>query len=708
VSRPFDEITLEQVATYPRPGMAVPGSIGFTPDSKAVTFLLSAGGTLVRSLFAMDVETGARRVLAEAPSSSADEGALSWEEQLRRERARLRETGITSYAFARDADPHVLLVPASGRLYAARGDGGLKEVPGTEGALDAKLSPDGTRVAFVRGDEVWVAGLVGGEPRRLTHDAEPGVTNGVADFISHEEFGRSEGFWWSPDGTRIAYAQADSRAVPVYPIVHQGTDSVETEEHRYPFPGEANATVRLGTVSVSGGDTRWHDLGSFEYLARVAFRPDGRVVALVLSRDQRSMRWMTAGDGDAETLFEEVGEPWLNVTDGTRFLRSGEALLTSERTGFRHLYVLPADGGEPRALTSGEWVVTAIADLDEERRLVRFLATKETVRERHLYEVPLSGGEVRRITSEPGWHQAVFSPDHRRFVDTVSSLRAGYRVTLREETGAEAAVIHDDPGATAKALGLVPPELVSFPGPDGTALHGALYAPPGDAGEGPHPIVVSVYGGPHAQRVMNEWTLTVDLRCQHLARRGHLVLKVDNRGSANRGLAFEGALHRRFGTVEVDDQVAGVEWLAARPDADGDRVGVFGWSYGGYMTLMCMARRPDLFRVGVSGAPVTDWDGYDTGYTERYMETPESNPDGYREGSVLTHADRLEGDLLLIHGMVDENVHFRHTARLVASLNAAGRTPDLLLLPEERHMPRDHAGLLHLERRIHAHFARHL
>jgi dipeptidyl-peptidase-4 len=706
VTREFDEITLEQVATFPRPGTAVPGMPGFTPDGSKVVFLHSADGSLVRSLWSIDLATGERSVLAEAPESAQDEAGLSREEQLRRERARLRETGVTSYGFANAADPVVLLVPLGGKLFVKSGDGPLEPVEGTDGALDAKLSADGTRIGFVRGDELHVADLGAGEVRRLTHDAEDGLTNGVAEFIAHEELGRGEGFWIGPDGESIAYAQADSRHVPCFPIVHQGTPEPEVEEHRYPFAGADNAKVRLGVVPAAGGETVWMDLGDdWEYLARVAWRPEGDVAALLLSRDQKRMEWRICdpATGTSESLLGEGGNPWLNLDNDTRFLESGEILRTNEAGGFKHLQLL-GEGFLP--LTGGEWMVTGLLDVDEERRIAYFTATKESVLERHVYSIGLDDGAVSRITEEPGWHQAVFSPDHRHFVDITSSLERGYRVAVRSVDGAEVAVIHEDPEATAEALGLAPPRLVTLEADDGTTLHGALYEPVG-GGDRP-PAIVSVYGGPHAQRVMDEWLLTVDLRAQYLARKGFLVFKLDNRGSANRGLAFEGALNRRFGTVEVDDQVAGVRWLVENENVDPDRVGVFGWSYGGYMTLMTMLRAPDMFRVGVSGAPVTDWDGYDTGYTERYMGTPEDNPDGYREGSVLPLAGNLEGKLLLIHGMVDENVHFRHTARLLVELGKARKTVDLLTLPEERHMPRDKQGLLDLERRVTGYFEEHL
>jgi dipeptidyl-peptidase-4 len=713
LSRPFERISIEQVARYPRPGANVPGHLGFTPDGSAVTFLFSEAGTLVRELWAQNIRTRARRKLVEPPPGAEDEEGLSLEEQMRRERARMRELGITSYQFARDADPPVLLVPLGQRLFVSRGAEALREVQGTEGAIEPRLSRDGSRAAFVRDGELWVVALAGGEPRQLTFGAEPGLTNGLAEFIAQEELDRDEGFWWSRDRTRIAFEQADVRHIPIYPIVHQGRETVDIEEHRYPFAGQANAKVRLGVVEVDSGAISWLELGNDEdiYLARVAWRADGTLAALVLSRDQRHMRWLAfdPATGKRSTLLEERGEPWLNLDHDTRFLESGEVLLSSERTGYRHLYLHADDGSLVRQLTSGDWVVTRLITVDEERRIAYFQGTREGVLERHVYSVSLDGGDVQPLTHSAGWHDAVFSKDCSLYLDVHGSLDRAPAVMLRSTDGTVETPVFANEGNDAETLGLRPPALLRIPVAEGVELDAALYEPPALEPGRKYPLIVSVYGGPHAQSVANQWGLTVDMRAQYLAQEGFCVLKVDNRGSANRGLDFEAPIHLRLGTVEVADQAAAVRWLAAhRPEIDLERVGIYGWSYGGYMACMAMMREPGLFKVGVAGAPVSDWDGYDTGYTERYMSTPQQNPGGYREGSVLTHAGRLEGKLLLVHGMVDENVHFRHTARLAVALAAAQKTYDMLVFPEERHMPRDAKGLEYQERRLIDYFRQHL
>ena len=694
-------LTIADVARFPRPGTNVPGSLGFTPDGRAVTFLYSAEGNLVRSLWRLDLETGVREVLAGPPPATTSEAALSREEELRRERARLRELGVTSYEFATAAAVPVLLIPGGGRLWVRIGDGELAPLPGSDVAIDARLSPDGDRVAFVRDGDLYLQETRGGEPRRLTSDAEDGLTNGLSEFIAQEELDRDRGFWWSPDGSRIAFIRADSRHIPEYPIVHQGRPGVDVERHRYPFAGQANALLDLGVIDVATGAITWLDLGPDRdiYIARVGWRPDGALAVQLLSRDQRRLRLLLFEGGAApRTLIDEYQEPWINLAGETTFLKDGRIVWSTERTGFRHLELRSPDGALERVLTAGPWMVTSLLGVDEEGGFVYFAATEASPLERHLYRVPLTGGPMERLTGEPGWHTGVLAPGGEWLLDAWSCRTEPPRVIARNLRDGRTVEVHRPEALTPAGLGLVVPEFHEVTADDGSLLYGALYRPP--AAEGPVPVVVSVYGGPHVQRVIDDWSLTVDLRAQYLVQQGVAVFKLDNRGSAGRGLAFEAHIHRRMGTVEVEDQVAGVRHLARLGGLDTSRVGIYGWSYGGYMTLMAMLKAPGVFRVGVAGAPVTDWDGYDTAYTERYMETPAANPEGYRDGSALTHAHRLEGRLLLVHGMTDENVHFRHTARFIVALTEAGKEYDLLVFPEERHMPRDQRGLEYQERRV--------
>jgi dipeptidyl-peptidase 4 len=706
------QLTLEDVARYPRPGMGSPNQVKFTPDSQKVAYLLGTAGSLAQELWIFDVDSGERRQLTSMASGAGSlTSQFSLDEELRRERIRQRRLGVTSYQFvqALEGGPLTLLVPFDGRLFLARGSEILTSLLGSEAAIDPQLSPDGSKVAFVRNGEIHILTTDGtGQPRVLTSGAEDGVTNGQAEYIAQEEMDRHDGYWWSPDGKRLAFVRADSRHIPKYSIVHQGTEQIAIEEHRYPFAGAQNAKVQLGIIALDGNqeEVTWMDLGKDDdiYLARVAWRPDGVLTALIQSRDQCSQRLLAVNplNGEATTLIEEEGHPWLNLHDDLRFLSSGEFLWSSERSGFRHLSLHDRDGHEIRTLTGGSWMVTGQVTVDEDQRLVYFLGTYDSPLERHLYVVSLDGGSIRRITQKSGWHDAVISPDRRSFVDIWQSLQQPPRLVLRNLSDGEVrGLLFESEGVTPGSLGLCVPEITSFHTTDGVLLYAALYASEKTRSDSQQrPLVVSVYGGPVAQTVTNTWSLTVDLRAQYLAQQGYVVLNVDNRGSANRGLAFEAAIARSMGHIEVSDQVEGVHFLSSRPYVDSTRVGIYGWSYGGYMTLRALLKAPDVFKVGISGAPVTFWEGYDTHYTERYMGLPTTNEAGYWTSSVLPYVGQLVGKLMLVQGMVDENVHARHAMRLIEALTTAARDYELVLFPEARHMPRNPAHLEYLERQL--------
>ena len=701
--------------------MAIPVSFAFAPDDSSLTYLHAPDQGRVRRLYAMDVDTGEKRVIQ--ASVDPESAELSLEEQLLRQRQRQMGEGITRYSRGEKRD--FILMPAQSGVYVKDGeDAPPRMAVSSDGGaiLTPQASPDGTRIAFVRDSEIYVVPTpTDGEglpsPKQITFGARgTGKTNGVAEYIAQEEMGRLSGFWWSKDGSLIAFEQADETHIPPYRIVHQGKDDVgesAREDHRYPFAGEANARVRLGVVSADGGDPVWMDLGDSEdvYLARATWTPNGALIAQIQNREQTRLHLVEfdLSTGARTTILTETSDVWINLHDMFKPLKSGEFVWASERDGFCHLYLYGEGGNLIRRLTGGDWVVDGLAGVDESARTAYFTGTKDGATERHLYRVSLDGGEIERITRESGVHSVTLDHRFRKFVDVFSDVRTPPTVTLRSlEDGETLRSIHvpDDP--RIEALDLAPPELTTVESEDGETLHAALYKPPPRFGDGPHPTVIYVYGGPHAQVVTNSWGMTCAMRIQRLRSLGYLVFSLDNRGSARRGLAFEGAIRHNMGGVEVRDQVAGVRMLAERGIADPKRVGVYGWSYGGYMALMCLTRAPDTFKMGVAGAPVTHWDGYDTHYTERYMGTPQSNPEGYAAGSPMTHIENLRGSLLIVHGLIDENVHFRHAARLINALIKARKPYELLMFPDERHMPRSLADRVYMDERIGEFFERNL
>lgn len=708
------------VARFPRPGTSTPTLIRFSPDGRYLTYLYSADGSLSRELYALEIATGKTRKISAAPEGGVREDKLSLEEKLRRERSRTRGLGITKYAWARDADR--IVVPSLGDVYVIDGlDAAPRKVVDTEGqpALDVQLSRDGQTLTYVHDNEVFMVSAEGeSRPKQLTRGARgTGKTNGVAEYIAQEEMGRSRGNWLSHDGQWLAYAQVDETHIPEFRIMHQGSDAVgpsAQENHRYPFAGAENAKVSLYVTRISGAKPIRVDLdtvfGPDAYLARVNWLTNGSLTAQVQNREQTELRLVDVSlrTGKVTPIVTEKSESWINLHHMYRPLekahegREGQFIWASERTGFMHLYLYEADGRELRALTSGPYQVDAIAGVDEDASKVYFKATRDGVTESHLYEVGFDGKGLRKITQQPGMHAVALDKTFVHYIDAYSSIDHPKRIELRRlDDNRLIHTLHDVEDPRIEELALRPPRLVTVQSRDGETLYAAIYRPDEKVhGPGPYPTMVSVYGGPHAQKVQNEWDMTVDMRAQFLRQQGYLVFKLDNRGSARRGLAFESKLQHDMGNIELRDQVDGVHWLVEQNLAIADRVGMFGWSYGGYMSAMAVARAPETFRVGVAGAPVSHWDGYDTHYTERYMGTPESNPKGYEDSAVMTHVPKMQGSLLLVHGLIDENVHFRHTARLINALIAENKDFELDLYPDARHMPRKLADRTYMERKV--------
>ncbi|POB10633.1 DPP IV N-terminal domain-containing protein [Sulfobacillus sp. hq2] len=701
------KVTWEQIATVPAPGLNVPIHWKFTPDNQHLTYLAPSGDNPALSLWTLDLSTMASRVLA-GPKSTPGH---SLEEELRRERQRMPWEGITHYQFAH-SKAHRVLIPQGSQLWLLDIDS-MEQffLAPAEGAEDPYLMGDGERVVFVRNGQLCLFDSVSDTVRVLAEPREAGMTCGLAEYVAQEEFDRPHGYFVSPNEEWIAFEEVDDRHIPIYPIVHWDEEATRIETHRYPFVGHANALFRLGVVEIASGATEWVDVRGFAdgYLVDVHWSPDNRLVVSLLTRDQKTLTVFAYNPQTHQQtiLWTEHADDWINVTHDMWFLDSGAIVTTSEQNsdGFRHV-VLREPGRRERWVTSGAFMVTRIVALAPSQDYLFVEATKESPLERHLYRVELSTGLMERLTEEAGVHFTVFSKDCRWYVDQISNLSHSPAVRLVQRSHEVAPIVLHQP-IDARDVALSEPELVEIPAHDGTILYGAVYHPQ-QMTEEKAPVVVAVYGGPHAQMVTRDWRLTVDLQAQYLAQHGFFVLKVDNRGSANRGKAFETAINRRFGTIELDDQIAGVQWLGDHYPVDLRRVGIYGWSYGGYMTLSALLKAPDVFSVGVAGAPVADFRWYDTAYTERYMGTDETNHEGYEYASTLNFVHNLQGQLLIIHGFIDENVHFRHTAQMIQALTAAHKDIALLALPKTRHMPRGYDVLYMIAKGRSEFFEKHL
>ncbi len=668
---------------------------------------------------AQEAGTAAAKQQAAPKTESQDKSApaaktrLSREEELRRERMRARgDSGSTAPGTG------LSVMTVGGDLVLRKAEGEpetLTETPGAE--IAPQLSRDGKLVAYVRDHALYVMNLDDRKERRLSPPSADGLGYGEAEFVAQEEMDRFDGFWISPDGKTVAYQETDEREIPVYPIVHQGDTEWSVETHRYPFAGKLNAKVRLGVVPSSGGDTRWLEPlpnSGEQYLGRVHWVSPKSFLVEWLSRDHKKLSVVKtdAETGKTEVLFTETAPDFINLHEDFRLIdeASGEFLWATEESGFKHLQLRGRDGKVIRNLTSGPGAVDKVLKVVPKLREVWYSAWDESPLESHIFRVSLDGDPPVRLTKEPGMHDATVADDGLTFVDRFSSFTVPSKSVRKNREGTEAPEppAEADSKADADEKDSITPrrprrpnvvstlnmldeggpsaQLVSFDSRDGVKLHGCYYPPrnlqPGQKA----PLLVMVYGGPHVQTVTNTYRMASDPSVLAYTSKGIAVWKMDNRGSNRRGKAFETAVYRNLGSLEVLDQVDGVRHVVKTfPEVDGSRVGITGGSYGGYMTLRALMLAPETFHVGVAFAPVTDWDGYDTCYTERYMETPQTNPEGYRESSVLTHVDKLQGKLLLVHGMIDENVHYRHTARLIQALMAAGKPFDLLAVPQGRH-----------------------
>jgi len=551
------------------------------------------------------------------------------------------------------------------------------------------FSPDGSRIAFAKNGDVYWLDLASGVVRRVTDRGyKKYLLNGVADWVYEEELDVERAYWWSPDGAHISFLQFDETPVGVVPITGDAIPYPDLEHQWYPKAGTANPVVRLGVVGLDGGEPRWIDTGEGDfYLPRAGWTPSGMVWVQRLNRDQNVLDLMVADPttGRVRTLVTDTDPAWINVRDDLVFLDDGRFLWTSERAGWRHIYLYGPDGTLEKRLTSGEWQIEKVYGVDGDQNTAFFQGNLGDPRQRHLYRVGLAGGEVATLGNEPrGTHSGALSPDGTLLVDQWSTHDTPPRADLVTADGEVLRRLWES-GAELAAWDLLPVEPGSITSTDGTELFTLLVRPRDFDPARRYPVVLYVYGGPHSQGTADHWNSAIHNTYRLFAEMGIATFLVDNRGTWGRGHAFETVVHRRLGEYEVADNLDAAGWLTSQPWVDPDRIAVYGGSYGGYMTLLLMLKAPDVFRAGIAYAPVTDWRLYDTIYTERYMDTPQDNPEGYTLSAPLEYAENLSGALLLAHGAMDNNVHLQNTLQLIGKLAAANKTFEFMIYPRTRH-----------------------
>ncbi len=712
---PAAELTIDRL--FDAPSLAGPTvtQIKLWRDGSRVTYLQGKQEDKDRlDLWEYDIGTGRSRRLVDSNLLAQSATRLSDEELARRERQRTAAlSGILEYSVAPSGQ--ALLIPIGGKLFQfdlgkAPAEAVTAVMPASGVVTDAGYSPCGGYLSYIRDQNLMIYDIAHAAERPITADGGGAIKNGMAEFVAQEEMGRSTGYWWAPDDRHIAFARVDESPVKLTQRFEIAADNVSTTEQRYPAAGGANVSVRLGVADLGSGAIRWIDLGADRdfYLARVNWLPDGKTLAIQReSRDQRRLDLLFADieTGRSRIVLTETSDTWIELNDEISFLRkSRQFIWASSRDGFEHLYLYDYDGRLERRLTAGAWNVDdfrgrAIKAVDEVHRLVYFTGTQTSPIQRQLYTVSLDTkdpSKITRISREDGLHAITMSADSRIYVDQFTSTAQPLQASLMRIDGSRIGYLLENPldethpdAPYLKDNSI--PEFGTLAAADGQMLYYRLFKPLRFDPAKRYPAIVEVYGGPGVQRVLDNWT--GNSFTQILTRAGYVVFQLDNRGSGFRGTAFQAPIHGRLGLIETLDQTLGARWLAAQPYVDPARLGVWGWSYGGYMSLMLMFRAPDVFRAAVAGAPVTDWTLYDTHYTERYLGRPQNNAADYDASSVFPYAENLRGSLLIMHGMADDNVLFLNSTKLFRRLQDLGKPFDVMVYPGAKHgLTRQHDG----------------
>ncbi|SCW46448.1 dipeptidyl-peptidase-4 [Sphingobium faniae] len=708
-----ERLTLERVFASPDLSGPQPRALKLSPDGALVTLLKPRADEKDRlDLWAIDTVTGAQRMLVD--SKKAGSGAeLSEAEKMQRERDRsvAGSTGIATYDWSPDGK-HIL-VPVDGDLYLAALDGRITRLTATpEGELNGLVSPKGGYVSYVRDGNFFIQ-PIGGEARPLTHDASDTLSWGVAEFVAQEEMDRRTGYWWSPDDARIAIARVDESPVGIVTRTAIGGEGTKVYQQRYPAAGTPNAIVDLYVMKPDGSARIKVDLGPDTdiYLARVNWSKDGKTLYVQReSRDQKRLDLLAVDPvtGKAKVILTETAKSWINLSNNFTPLSDGSFLWWSEKTGHGHLYRVRGSQWTP--LTSGAWEVRDIIGVDEATSLVYFTANRQTPLEQQLYAAPLAkAGPLRQLTRNGWWNDAVMDGKATRIVISRSNTDQPKQVYLADTDGKQLQWLEENAvrGGHPYAPYLATHARTRFStlkAADGTMLHARIMTPPLEPDKR-YPVFMLHYGGPGAGRqVTNQWGAPI---YQYLVSKGWIVFAIDNRGTPDRGKAFEDHIYRAMGTVEADDQLKSVEWLKSQPYVDPRRIATYGWSYGGYMSLKLLEKAPGAFSAAIAGAPVTKWELYDTHYTERYLGKPQDTPSAYPASDAVEDSVKIKDPLLLIHGMSDDNVVFDNTTAVMAKMQDAAVPFEMMVYPGQTHRVGGSGISVHLWRTIEDFLDRH-
>jgi dipeptidyl-peptidase-4 len=683
-------LTIERIYSQPSLSGRLMRGLTWMPDGKQLGYFETKGSgkEAKTELWVMDAANGERRLFV---SSDKLESILPADTSRPTQATGLGRRAPSQYQWAADGSGILFQGATALAWLDVKSQAARTLVSGKASIADPKISPDSRSVSFIRDHNVWLVNLADGKERAITQGGTEEIRKGELDWVYPEELDIKTAYWWSPDSSAIAYLEMDERKVSQYPLVDFSSPSGEAEMERYPVAGGANPIVRVLVASLAGGEPRAMDAGAETdmYIPRVNWLTDSKHLAIQrLNRAQTELDLLVAdaSTGNSHVVLTEKDPYWINVSDELFFLKDGKRFLwSSERSGYRHLYLYDVGGKQLAQLTKGDWEVEAVDAVDEAKDFVYFTATEKSPLERQLYRVALDGSGFARLTKEDGTHAAVLAPNASAFIDTLSNTAAPPRQDICRADGSRITAISENKVAELADFHLSPVEFLSVKSHDGVQLNASIIKPPDFDPKKKYPVLVYTYGGPHAQVVRNAWGGATFLWHQLMAQKGYIIFALDNRGSAGRGHLFEEPIHFRLGAQELSDQRDGVAYLRTLPYVEANRIGIWGWSYGGHMTLHAMFEASGDFKAGFAGGPVTDWRYYDTIYTERYMGLPQKNKVSYEESSPVKNAAHLKGKLLIAHGTGDDNVHFANTLAVINDLIEAGKYVEVLAFPGRGH-----------------------
>ena len=559
--------------------------------------------------------------------------------------------------------------------------------------MHATFSPDGSQVAFVRNRNLFCVNVQTLAQTQLTYDTKPNFINGSSDWVYEEEFEVVRAFEWSPDGTHIAYYKFDEAAVPQYQMpIYAANLYPEPETFKYPKAGEPNAIVALYVCNIKNKKSTKIDVGSTkdQYIPRIGFtNNNGTMWFQRMNRLQNKLELLFASTttGKSTLMLTDQSQTWIDVSNDLVFMKNGNFVWSSEKSGFKHFYLYNAAAQQLNAITAGNWEVTDFYGIDQKKERLYYASTEASSIEKQVYSIGLDGNTKQKLSREIGTNAAQFSKDYSFFINIHHAAGQPNTVTVNDAKGTTMRTIENNQTTkdNIKAYNFVDVELTQMPADDGSPLNAWIMKPKNFDETKKYPVLMYVYGGPGSQTTANAWGGGNYVWFQYLVQQGYIVASVDNRGTGFRGTAFKQCTYKQLGNLETQDQIAAAKYLTSQPYIDGARIGIFGWSYGGYMSSLCITKGAETFKTAVAVAPVINWRWYDSIYTERYMQTPEQNADGYDKNSPINFVELLKGNYLLIHGTADDNVHFQNSAMMVKKMVEQNKTFDFEMYPDKNH-----------------------